>query len=140
MPVYDGCSYFFSRDAIVDAAFEAYNRLTMPLFFGGYGVISGEEMSRQNPGTGLCNPNLSPRALAIESKSYINLHGYTMVDFPNHHHYIRAASLTHRSSTSHVKVLGWRTNGDGYGSWGDTDIKHLFLRVADDNMYIDRPA
>jgi len=134
--VYNNVNYFFSRDAIVYAGFKSYQQLTSPLSFGGYGIISGEEMSRQHPTTRMCDPNVSPKAVVIDSTSYINLTGYTAVDFPNHHHGIRARSTTQRSTTSHIKVLGWRGNGDGYAVWGNTDVRHLFIRTQDDQMYL----
>ena len=37
----------------------------------------------------------------------------------------------------HVKIFGWRTNGDGVHLWGHwNNITDLFLRTQDDSMYV----
>jgi len=133
--VYNDVKYFFTHDAIVYAGFKG-RELTSPVSISGYGIISGEEMERQHPTTRMCDPNVSPKAMSIETTSYINLTGYTAVDFPNHHHSIRAWSTTVRSTTSNLKIFGWRVNGDGYAVWGNTDVRHMFIRTQDDQMYL----
>ena len=99
----------------------------------GYGIISGEEMSR-GPGASCTSNNGSPGGLVMSGGAGRAVHGVTFVDFPNHH--IKAQNtLCDRSVMSNVKVLGWRANGDGLHVFGLWKVHHLFMRTQDDSMY-----
>ena len=106
---------------------------TMTLF--GYGVLSGRLMRWKIGDT------VTPRGIQLNGMTDVTLSGITLVDHANHHLILVGSageSARDRPNTlHHVKVLGWRTNGDGLHLWGHwNDVTDLFLRTQDDSAYV----
>jgi len=139
VPAYDDVNYFFSRDAIVYATLLKAGKGPKGWMFGdfqvaGYGILSGEDMSRKNFKTGKCSPNKTPSGIKINSSGHGKVSGVTILDFPNHHIILQGGKGT--STLTNVKVLGWRANGDGTHVFGKWKVDNQFYRTQDDSMYI----
>lgn len=124
--------YFLCAGAIVHAALHGgasewgQNGVTVD----GFGVLSGEEMSRDTS----TPDNASPQGVVFSGMRNASLLGITLVDFPNHHIILgQFAGDTLRN----VKVLGWRANGDGVHVFSSWNVSDLFLRTQDDSLYLD---
>ena len=106
----------------------------------GYGTLSGEEENRFGNTTGDSCPsgNPSPQGITTHGAKCTNISGITLVDFPNHHLILGAASCysaCEQNVYENSKVWGWRTNGDGVHAFGSWQVRNLFLRTQDDSMY-----
>lgn len=121
--------YFFCAGAVVHAALvggsQAWgqNGITVD----GFGVISGEEMDRGG------ETNNSPVGISYKGLQNSSVLGVTLVDFPNHHLILGQLG---QNTLSNVKVLGWRSNGDGLHVFGTWAVSDLFMRTQDDTMYL----
>jgi len=94
----------------------------------GYGVLSGEAMTRADDPL-----NASPQGLVFRGCTNASITGITLVDFPNHH---VIAGQADGNELRNVKVLGWRTNGDGVHVFSSWNVSDLFLRTQDDSLYL----
>jgi hypothetical protein len=122
--------YYLCPGAVVHAAFHggvgawAQNGLAVD----GPGVLSGEEMVRADD-----PDNDSPSCLVFSGVRNSSVRGITMIDCPNHHLILGQAA---GDELSNVKVLGWRTNGDGVHVFDSWRVRDLFLRTQDDALYV----
>jgi hypothetical protein len=122
--------YYLCPGAVVHAAFHggagawAQNGLAVD----GPGVLSGEEMLRVDD-----PDNESPSGIVFSGVRNSSVRGVTLIDFPNHHLILGQAA---GDELSNVKVLGWRTNGDGVHVFDSWRVRDLFLRTQDDALYI----
>ena len=94
----------------------------------GYGVLSGRRMRWKQ------GDYLSLRAIQLNGAVDCHIVGPTLVDFPNHHLVIvgaaGAAAGAKPNTLQHVKVVGWRANGDGVHIWGHwNEVSDLFIRT-----------
>ena len=101
----------------------------------GYGTLSGSMMHWKQGDETSC------RGIHMVGMDNVSIVGLTVVDHPNHHLILHGKSDTDAqelwNTIHHVKVIGWRTNGDGLHVWGHwNDITDLFFRTSDDSMYI----
>ena len=96
----------------------------------GFGVLSGEEMSRETS----TSVNASPQGIVFSGLRNASLLGVTLVDFPNHHIILGQFA---GDVLRNVKVLGWRANGDGLHVFSSWNVSDMFLRTQDDSMYLD---
>ena len=101
----------------------------------GYGTLSGKTMHWKDGDVTSC------RGLHLRWMDNVSIVGLTLVDHPNHHLILAGNTVASApelwNTITHVKVLGWRTNGDGIHVWGHWDnITDLFLRTSDDSAYI----
>tara|TARA_B110001452_G_scaffold266943_1_gene275151 strand:+ start:118 stop:2112 length:1995 start_codon:yes stop_codon:yes gene_type:complete len=101
----------------------------------GYGHLSGSMMHWKNSDQDAC------RGVHMTGMENVSIVGLTVVDHPNHHLILHGKSESTASelwnTIHHVKVLGWRTNGDGIHVWGHwNNITDLFFRTQDDSAYI----
>ena len=94
----------------------------------GYGVLSGEAMIRADDPL-----NSSPQGLVFKGCTNASITGITLVDMPNHH---VIAGQADGNELRNVKVLGWRTNGDGVHVFSSWKVSDLFLRTQDDSLYL----
>jgi hypothetical protein len=97
---------------------------------GGYGVLSGESMVRADDPL-----NNSPQGILFQGLHNSSITGLTIVDMPNHH-VVAGQSDTPGNALRNVKVMGWRTNGDGVHVFASWAVSDLFLRTQDDSLYI----
>jgi hypothetical protein len=95
---------------------------------GGYGVLSGEAMTRAD-----APDNDSPQGILFMGVVNASITGLTLVDMPNHH---IVAGQSDDNTLRNVKVLGWRTNGDGVHVFSSWQVSDLFLRTQDDSLYL----
>lgn len=95
---------------------------------GGYGVLSGEAMVREDNPT-----NDSPQGIFFTGLHNASITGVTLVDFPNHH---IVAGQAAGNVLRNIKVMGWRTNGDGVHVFSSWTVSDLFLRTQDDSLYL----
>jgi hypothetical protein len=122
--------YYLCPGAVVHAAFHggagawAQNGLAVD----GPGVLSGEEMVRADDPL-----NNSPSCLVFSGVRNSSVRGVTMVDCPNHHLILGQSA---DDELTNVKVLGWRTNGDGVHVFDSWRVSDLFLRTQDDSLYV----
>lgn len=150
-------TYFLPLDAIWLSALNSgpWGASTITLL--GHGVLSGEDMARtptpvpdtaapcfctgeellQGPPccTALAGNNTSPQGLTIGGAHTAHVEGPTLVDFPNHHLILQTTSCR-PSVLRSIKVLGWRSNGDGLHVFGSWNVSGLFLRTQDDSLYL----
>lgn len=139
---YANTKYFLQPDAIIMAGLGQKDWLfgeDKTLFtLQGYGVFSGEEMSRQNPANGnSCDPNDSIGALLVATPNQLDVSGVTMVDFPNHHLKLQGGKEVEKMSIlSNIKIIGWRANGDGIHVFGNWRVSKAFVRTQDDSCYL----
>ena len=101
----------------------------------GYGVLSGRRLHWK------IGDSYTPRGIVLRGMTDCSITGLTIVDHGNHHMIlVGAGAEAARSSPNtlrHVKVFGWRTNGDGLHLWGHwNDVTDLFLRTQDDSTYV----
>ena len=94
----------------------------------GPGVLSGEEMTRADD-----PDNDSPQGIVFSGVRNSSVVGVTLVDMPNHHVILGQAA---GDELRNVKVLGWRTNGDGVHVFSSWVVSDLFLRTQDDALYV----
>ena len=95
---------------------------------GGYGVLSGEAMVRADS-----PDNASPQGIFFQGVVNASITGLTLVDMPNHH---IVAGQSQGNELLNVKVLGWRSNGDGVHIFSSWRVADLFLRTQDDSLYL----
>ena len=122
--------YYLCPGAVVHAAFHggAGAWAQTGLAIDGPGVLSGEEMVRADD-----PDNDSPSCIVFSGVRNSSVRGVTMVDCPNHHLILGQAA---GDELSNVKVLGWRTNGDGVHVFDSWRVRDLFLRTQDDSLYV----
>ena len=121
--------YFFCAGAVVHTAlFAGITWDSSGTAVDGPGVLSGEEMTRADDPL-----NNSPQGVVFFGVSNASVRGVTLVDFPNHHLILGSYA---GDVLSNVKVLGWRTNGDGVHVFGSWAVSDLFLRTQDDALYV----
>lgn len=104
----------------------------------GYGVLSGRRMRWKE------GDHLSCRAIQLRGATNCHLVGPTLVDFPNHHLILvgdsSSSGLAAPNTLRHVKIFGWRTNGDGIHIWGHwNEVTDLFLRTQAQRRRPDSP-
>lgn len=126
--------YFFCAGAVVHAAFVGGKGKWGQKSFviEGYGALSGEEMTRPQ------GANTSPQGITWSGTVNSTLSGVTLIDFPNHHIIVGQSSTYNHMH--HVKVMGWRANGDGLHVFGNWHVSDLFMRTQDDSMYLSTGA
>lgn len=124
--------YFFCAGAVVHAAFcGGHGHWGQSTFvIDGYGALSGEEMTR----AGGHSENVSPQGITWSGTKNSSLSGVTLVDFPNHH--IIVGQSNSYNEMHHIKVMGWRANGDGLHVFANWHVSDLFMRTQDDSLYI----
>ena len=122
--------YFLCAGAVVHGAFSAGSGAWGQggVAVGGYGVLSGEEMIRADS-----PDNSSPQGISFKGLRNASITGITLVDMPNHH---IIAGQADGNELRNVKVLGWRTNGDGVHVFSSWTVSDLFLRTQDDALYL----
>ena len=129
-----GKSYYIPGDAYVHGHLKGQEMHGTKIF--GYGTLSGE-LYRWTPTDGYNN---APSAIWLRYISDVTIMGLCILDYGNHH--LKFLGQSQRgdptpNTLSHVKVLGWRINGDGLHLWGRwNNITDLFLRTSDDSTYI----
>lgn len=116
--------YFFCAGAVVHAALHggagAWGQ--SGIVVDGYGVLSGEDMTRD-----VSTPdNQSPQGIVFTGLANSSLRGLTLVDFPNHHIILGQFP---GDELRNVKVMGWRANGDGVHVFSSWAVSDLFLRT-----------
>jgi hypothetical protein len=122
--------YFLCAGAVVHGAFAAGDGAWGQggVAVGGYGVLSGEAMVRADD-----PDNESPQGISFKGLRNASITGVTLVDMPNHH---VIAGQADGNELRNVKVLGWRTNGDGVHVFSSWAVSDLFLRTQDDSLYL----
>ena len=122
--------YFFCAGAVVHGALAAGGGAWGQggVAVGGYGVLSGEEMLRADD-----PDNASPQGIVFKGLRNASIAGVTLVDMPNHH---VIAGQSDGNTLRNVKVLGWRSNGDGVHVFASWQVSDLFLRTQDDALYL----
>ena len=131
-----GKSYYLPSDAYLNGYLMGDAIQHVKLF--GYGVVSGESFRWR--GESAYN---APSALKLRWFANVTIHGPCFVDFPTHH-VILVGDTEHSwgrvqtpNTLNHVKILGWRVNGDGVHMWGRWNpVTDLFLRTSDDSLYL----
>ena len=101
----------------------------------GYGTLTGSQLHWKKDDV------VSARGIHLLGMRNVSIVGLTLLDHPNHHLILSgmagADQLELPNTITHVKVIGWRTNGDGIHVWGHwNNITDLFLRTSDDSSYI----
>lgn len=122
--------YFFCAGSIVHSALHGgigqWGQIG--IIVDGYGVLSGEEMWRAD------DPNNdSPQGIVYSGVQNSSVRGVTLIDFPNHHIILGQFP---GDELRNVKVLGWRSNGDGVHVFSSWKVSDLFLRTQDDSFYL----
>jgi len=103
----------------------------------GYGVISGRRFQRRR-----CHPyNESPQQFKLRGMYGCNITGVTFVDGSNHHVTLIGWTTLDEAhppnNMNHVKVLGWRANGDGFHVFQYWNrVTDMWLRTQDDSQYL----
>lgn len=122
--------YFLCAGAVVHSALHAGGGAwgQSGVIVDGFGVLSGEEMTRAD-----APDNDSPQGVVYSGVRNSSLLGVTLVDFPNHHIILGQFP---DDVLRNVKVLGWRSNGDGVHVFGSWTVSDLFLRTQDDALYL----
>jgi hypothetical protein len=125
-------NYYIPTDAWLDGWIEADTPVVNVRIFG-YGVISGRLFQRRGI------DNQSPKGIVMWNSRNTTFWGVTLVDGSNHHLLLsQNANFPELPNTmAWVKILGWRTNGDGFQIWNYwRPIHDIFLRTQDDCMYL----
>jgi hypothetical protein len=122
--------YFLCAGAVVHGALSAGKGSwgQNGIVVDGFGVLSGEEMWREDD-----PDNNSPQGVSYAGVKNSSLLGVTLVDFPNHHIILGQSA---GDVLRNVKVLGWRSNGDGVHVFNSWTVSDLFLRTQDDSLYL----
>jgi hypothetical protein len=120
--------FFLCAGAVVHASI--HSQKTNNLTIDGFGVLSGEDMSRP-PGV-----NNSPKGVEFDWVATAKLTTFTLVDFPNHHLILGNGDTVVPNDLNNVKVLGWHANGDGLHVFRNWTVAALFMRTQDDSMYL----
>jgi hypothetical protein len=103
----------------------------------GYGVLSGERL----PYTGNQGKSSAQRAggRALNgSASNSRFEGITFIDPSYHTIHLGGQDAKAPNIYEHLKILGWRANGDGINAFGFSKIKNCFIRTSDDSFYLGR--
>ncbi len=142
--IHPGKKYFIPGDAIVYGAFTNVGMPTVAnlkagqdIKIFGYGTISSQ---------GIHHPNYVPGAEELEYEPIyitdainVEVNGICIAD-PCHHSLKLQVSknssdkMKVETTTKWVKIISWRSNGDGIGS--AQQVEDCFLRTADDASYI----
>jgi len=94
----------------------------------GSGVLSGENIDKTK----------EPKTRPIDGQA-LNAHfeGFVIVDPAYHSVTFNSASneANYSNLFNNIKILGWRTNGDGIHAFRHAEIKNCFIRTQDDAFY-----
>jgi hypothetical protein len=138
-PIHADRSYYIPGDALVCGSF--YNDKVWSdghdIRIFGHGTLS--QTGWPNPtraGIDPTNHNMY-RPIDIAGAMRSRVEGITIADPCNHSVMMAAGNdPAEFTSSSWVKVFGWRANGDGINPFGNGRIEHCFLRTQDDGCYV----
>ncbi len=144
--VHPNKTYYIPGDAIVYGGFNNIGQVVVDnvpigenIKFYGYGTISHYGIHHANYMDPVPTDIHTHSPLHIEDFNYGEVHGITVID-PSYHTAILQPDRKHpepekvRVTCRWVKVISWRSNGDGIG--GGTLIEDCFFRTTDDASYL----
>lgn len=138
-PIRSGQTIYIPGDAVVHGTIHVPedSRRTKDLRIFGYGVLSGEKI----PYTGRSGISKQERAggRALNgSASNSRFEGITFVDPSYHTIHLGGIDAKAPNIYEHLKILGWRANGDGINAFAFSRIRNCFIRTSDDSFYLGR--
>lgn len=142
-PIVANKNYYIPGDAIVYGTLFNGASSGANIRIYGYGTLSGDKIQHHNYHI---DSSLVPGGLSLDDKSWkliwsvnssnFRIDGVSLMNCPKHTANIgvNGANLATQNSARWVKIITWRSNGDGIGSIDE--ISDSFIRTQDDCTYV----
>ena len=142
-PIFANKNYYIPGDAIVYGTLFNGASSGANIRIYGYGTLSGDSIKHHNYDI---DGNLVPGGLELDDKSWkliwsvqssnFRIEGVSLINCPKHTANIGVTGANKATQTSArwVKIISWRSNGDGIGSIDE--ISDCFIRTQDDCCYV----
>jgi hypothetical protein len=138
-PIRSQQKIYIPGDAVVHGtihvAKDARRPKDMQIF--GYGVLSGEKLPF-TANDGMSKAQRTAGRALNGSASNSRFEGITFVDPSYHTIHLGGQDPKAPNIYEHIKILGWRANGDGINAFENSRIRNCFIRTSDDSFYLGR--
>ena len=141
-PIVANKNYYIPGDAIVYGTLFNGAASGANIRIYGYGTLSGDRVKHHNydPAGNILTPNglddKSWKLIWSVNSTNFRIDGVSLMNCPKHTANIgvNGANLATQTSARWVKIITWRSNGDGIGSIDE--ISDSFIRTQDDCTYV----